>query len=87
MSTAGNDQGSGPVPFIISRHLKAPRQLVWDVYTQAEHLMHWFGPKGVTMSNHAMDFRVDGKFHYCQALAGGAALWGMLTCPPPAVPV
>jgi uncharacterized protein YndB with AHSA1/START domain len=54
--------------FVITRQLKAPRQLVWDVYTQAEHLLHWFGPKGVTMSHCAMDFRVGGKFHYCQAL-------------------
>ena len=42
-------------PFVITRHLKAPRQLVWDVYSQAEHLLHWFGPKGVTMSHSAMD--------------------------------
>ena len=64
-------------PFVITRHLKAPRQLVWDVYSQAEHLLHWFGPKGVTMSHSAMDFRVDGTFHSCQALDGGMALWGL----------
>ena len=66
-------------PFVISRHLKAPRQLVWDVYTQAEHLLHWFGPKGVSMSHSAMDFRVGGTYHYSQALEGGGALWGLWT--------
>ena len=25
-------------PFTLSRLLKAPRQLVWDVYSQPEHL-------------------------------------------------
>lgn len=64
-------------PFVISRHLKAQRQLVWDAYTQAEHLLHWFGPKGVSMSHSAMDFRVGGTFHYCQALEGGGTLWGL----------
>lgn len=64
-------------PFVISRHVKAPRQLVWDVYTQAEHLLHWFSPKGVNMSNNGMDFRVGGRFHYRQALEGGGALWGL----------
>lgn len=65
------------LPFVISRHLKAPRSLVWDVYTQTEHLQHWFGPKGVTMSHGAMDFRVGQTFHYSQALEGGGTLWGM----------
>jgi uncharacterized protein YndB with AHSA1/START domain len=64
-------------PFVISRHLKAPRQLVWDAYSQAEHLLHWFGPKGVRMSHSVMDFRVGGTFHYSQALEGGGALWGL----------
>jgi uncharacterized protein YndB with AHSA1/START domain len=34
-------------PFIISRPPNAPRQLVWDDYTQAEHLTNWFGAKGL----------------------------------------
>ncbi len=77
MTTPTFNQASEPLPFVITRHLKAPRQLLWDVYTQAEHLLHWFGPKGVTMSHSAMDFRLGGKFHYCQALEGGTALWGL----------
>lgn len=64
-------------PFVITRHLNAPRQLVWDAYTQTEHLQHWFGPKGVTMSHGAMDFRVGHTFHYSQAIEGGGNLWGM----------
>lgn len=64
-------------PFVISRKVKASRQTVWDVYTQVEHLLHWFSPKGVSMSSTGMDFRVGGKFHYCQALEGGGTLWGL----------
>ena len=63
--------------FVISRQLKAPRPLVWDVYTQAGHLRHWFAPKGVTMAHGTMDFRVGGRFHYSQVLDDGNALWGL----------
>jgi hypothetical protein len=39
-----------PEPFVIQRLLNAPRQLVWEVLTQAQHLPHWLGPKGSTMA-------------------------------------
>ena len=64
-------------PFVISRYLKAQRPMVWDVYSQPEHLLHWFGPKGVCMSHSVMDFRVGGTFHYSQTMEGGGTLWGL----------
>lgn len=67
------------LPFVIARHLHAPRALVWAVYTQPEHLQQWFGPTGVQMVHSAMDFRVGGTYHYGQALEGGGALWGLWT--------
>lgn len=63
--------------FVISRQLKAPRQLVWEVYSQPEHLANWFAPKGVRMTHNAMDFRVDGTFHYCQSMENGVTVWGL----------
>ena len=63
-------------PFTISRLLKAPRQLVWDVYTQPEHLSHWLGPKGSTVTHSQMDLRVGGTYHYAMTIEGGMALWG-----------
>jgi uncharacterized protein YndB with AHSA1/START domain len=47
------------------------------MYTQAEHLRHWFAPKGVTLANGTMDFREGGTFLYSQELANGDALWGL----------
>jgi uncharacterized protein YndB with AHSA1/START domain len=63
--------------FVISRRLKAPRARVWEVYTQTDHLQHWFAPKGVSMSHGRMDMRVGGTFHYSQVLPDGNALWGL----------
>ncbi len=65
-------------PFVITRLLKAPRQLVWDVYSQEKHLPHWLGPKGCTMPHCALDFRPGGTLHYSMAMPGGGmVLWGM----------
>ena len=62
-------------PFRISRLLNAPRQLVWDVYTQAEHLPHWMGPKGSTMPHSSLDLRVGGSFHYQLRMPDGMEMW------------
>ncbi|WP_138513895.1 SRPBCC family protein [Rhodoferax bucti] len=63
-------------PFTISRFLKAPRSLVWEVYSSPEHLQHWLGPKGSTVTHSALDFRVGGTYHYAMQIEGGPALWG-----------
>lgn len=64
------------VPFTISRFLKAPRQLVWDVYSQQEHIPHWLGPKGSNMPYCKLDFREGGTLHYAMKV-GDMDLWGM----------
>ena len=63
-------------PFIISRTLNAPRELVWKVWTQKEHLMKWFGPKGFTMPVSDLDFRVGGTFLYGMDSPDGTRMWG-----------
>jgi len=63
-------------PFTIQRLLKAPRQLVWEVYTQPQHLPNWLGPKGSSMPSSKLDFRVGGTFHYSMKTEGGQELWG-----------
>jgi uncharacterized protein YndB with AHSA1/START domain len=62
--------------FTIRRTLDAPRELVWRVYTERDHLMQWFGPKGFPMTQASMDFRPGGIFHYCLIVPGGQEMWG-----------
>jgi uncharacterized protein YndB with AHSA1/START domain len=63
--------------FVITRVVDAPRDLVWRAWTEAEHLMKWFGPKGFTMPTCKMDLRVGGVFHYCLISPDGSStLWG-----------
>ncbi len=65
--------------FVISRTFDAPRDLVWKVWTERDHMMQWFGPKGFVMSHATLDFRVGGVFHYCLRTPDGAEMWGKFT--------
>jgi uncharacterized protein YndB with AHSA1/START domain len=62
--------------FVISRTVNAPRELVWKVWTDPDHLQKWFGPKGVTMPNCTMDFRVGGSFFYTMRNPDGTEMSG-----------
>ena len=46
----------------ITRTLKAPIELMWDVWTNPEHIANWWGPKGFTTTIHGMDFREGGEW-------------------------
>ncbi|HEX5339997.1 MAG TPA: SRPBCC domain-containing protein [Gammaproteobacteria bacterium] len=62
--------------FVISRLFDAPRELMWKVWTETEHLKQWFGPKGVTMPSCSMSLRPGGVFHYCMRMPDGNEMWG-----------
>jgi uncharacterized protein YndB with AHSA1/START domain len=63
-------------PFVISRVFNAPRKLVWQAFTEADRLKHWFGPKGFTPDVSKIDLRSGGTYHYRLAGPGGATMWG-----------
>ena len=56
----------------ITRTVHAPRQRVWDMFTQAEHIQHWWGPNGFTNTISAMDVRVGGLWRYVMHGPAGA---------------
>lgn len=49
---------------VISRLIAAPRELVWRAFTQPEHLVHWWGPKGFTNTFLEADIREGGHWRY-----------------------
>jgi uncharacterized protein YndB with AHSA1/START domain len=70
----------GIAPHIVTRTFDAPRDRVWDVCTQAEHLAKWFAPEGRTGFVKSMEFRPGGKLHYGQhENDGSVTVWGMAT--------
>lgn len=65
--------------FVISRVFDAPRELVFDVWTQKQHLDRWFGPKGCKIMGGNLDLREGGTFHYGMQMPDGQVMWGKWT--------
>ena len=63
-------------PFIISREFDAPRERVWQAWTEVERLKQWFSPKGFTVIAAKMDFRPGGSYHYGMRTPTGQEMWG-----------
>ncbi|HEY3063320.1 MAG TPA: SRPBCC domain-containing protein [Chloroflexota bacterium] len=61
---------------VITRDFTAPRELVFKAFTEADRLMQWWGPKGLTMHSATVDLRPGGVFHYSMRGPDGAELWG-----------
>lgn len=49
---------------VTTRVFDAPRELVFEAWTNPEHLVHWFGPKGFTLTTHEIDVRVGGRWRF-----------------------
>jgi len=47
---------------IVSREVDAPRELVWEAWTNPKHLAQWWGPVGFSTTITEMDVRVGGVF-------------------------
>lgn len=58
-------EARGEREIVVTREFNAPRQLVWDAYTQPELLKRWlFGPEGWSMPECRVDLRVGGEYRY-----------------------
>lgn len=49
---------------VISRTIDAPRDLVFDAFTEVRHLSRWWGPKGFSTTTRAFEFRVGGAWEF-----------------------
>src|SRR3954469_21915089 len=49
---------------VISRVINAPRELVFEAFTEARHLARWWGPEGFTTTTRAFEFRVGGEWDF-----------------------
>lgn len=64
-------------PFIISRTLDAPRERVWQAWTEQERLRQWMSPKGFAVIAASLDLRPGGSYHYGLRMPDGKEIWGM----------
>ncbi len=68
--------GGASKVFTIARTFNAPRDLMFRVWTEPEHLMHWWGPKGFKMKHAKMDLRPGGMYLYGIGAPDGSDMWG-----------
>jgi uncharacterized protein YndB with AHSA1/START domain len=51
----------------IDRVFDAPRELVWRLWRDPEHMVRWHGPEGYWLIHCEMDFRVGGHWRRCMS--------------------
>ena len=49
---------------VFKRVFKAPARLVFDAWTDPEHLQHWRGPRGFELVGCVVDLRVGGGYRF-----------------------
>lgn len=49
---------------VMSRLFDAPREVVWDAFTDPKQVVEWWGPNGFTTTIHEMDVRPGGRWRH-----------------------
>lgn len=62
MNTTPNAGDTADREVVISRIFDAPRELVFDTFTNSKHANAWYGPKGFTITNERQELRVGGEW-------------------------
>jgi uncharacterized protein YndB with AHSA1/START domain len=60
MSNDNSTQTTERRDLVVTRTFDAPVELVWNAWTDPQHVMRWWGPNGFTSPTCKMDFREGG---------------------------
>ncbi|AZN38968.1 SRPBCC family protein [Paenibacillus albus] len=71
-----NNQATNESGLVITRTFDAPRELVFKVWTEAEHLKHWWGPAGLELEVLKLDVKPGGIFHFGMTAPDGNKMYG-----------
>lgn len=66
---------SAPREVVVQRTFAAPRARVFEAWTQPEHAVRWYGPRGATVPVCELDARPGGAFRVCMRMPDGAECW------------
>ena len=56
----------------LERVLNAPIEIVWEAWTQPEHIAHWWGPGKMEVKIVDHEFKVGGRWKYIMAMPDGS---------------
>ena len=74
-STATAHRTEQQYELIIDRRFAAPRELVFEVWTQPKHLVNWWGPANFSLPFCELEFRPGGKYRFCMRSPEGEDHW------------
>jgi uncharacterized protein YndB with AHSA1/START domain len=76
MASAANSAVADDRVLIIERVFDAPRDMVWDAFTNPKHLLSWMGPRDHPATTYQVDARPGGKWRGClRSPDGKEELW------------
>ncbi len=55
----------------LKKVLDAPVKLVWEAWTEANHIIQWWAPPGMKIEVLSHDFKVGGKWKYSMPMPDG----------------
>jgi uncharacterized protein YndB with AHSA1/START domain len=56
---------------VLTRVFDAPRHMVFEAWTKAEHVSRWFAPRPLTIPSCEVDFRPGGTFRFVMRMPDG----------------
>jgi uncharacterized protein YndB with AHSA1/START domain len=63
---------SADTGIVNTRIFAVPRELLFETFSNPDHLVHWWGPKGFTNTFHEFDLRPGGAWHFAMHGPDGA---------------
>lgn len=64
--------GSPDIDIVCSRIFRVPHERVFEAFSNPNHLVHWWGPKGFTNAFHGFAFRPGGAWRFTMTGPDGA---------------
>jgi uncharacterized protein YndB with AHSA1/START domain len=75
-NTAVFDKGlASESELVMTRVFDAPRELVFEAWTDPDRVAAWWGPKGFTTISYDMDIRPGGAYRFCMRSPDGTDYW------------
>jgi len=62
---------------VIERMFDAPRELVWQAWTEPDQIAQWFGPTGYTIPSIEVDLRIGGRMLFAMRSPEGEDIWSL----------
>lgn len=64
---------------VLTKSFNAPRELVFSMFSNPEHLEKWWGPETWPATIKSFDFKPGGVWHYYMTGPDGTKAWGKAT--------